>query len=99
MRTTVALWAATAAVAVANAVLSLMIWDDLVASDAYANLVGGSVASLVYASLGVIIVRRVGNRIGWLLLGVGLLLAVVCVTSAYAVQGLVTSPGSLPWPR
>ena len=44
--------------AIVNAVLTLLVWGDLATGDSYANLVGGSVATLVYATLGVIIVRR-----------------------------------------
>lgn len=72
VRTASVLWACTALIGIANAVLTLMVWPDLASRDAYANL-GGSVSGVVYASLGVVILRRVGNRIGWLLLGVGLL--------------------------
>jgi two-component system, NarL family, sensor kinase len=50
----------------------------------------------VYATLGAMIVRRVGNRIGWMLVGEGLGLAIMCLTSAYAVVGIVTHPGLLP---
>ena len=89
------LLACTALLGVANAVLTLAAWQDLVPADAYSNL-GGSVAGLVYATLGAMIVRRVGNRIGWMLIGVGLLLVVLCLTSAYAVVGVVTHPGSVP---
>ena len=72
-----------------------MAWQDLAGTDAYANL-GGSVSAVVYATLGVIIVRRVGNRIGWLLPGVGLLAGLMCLTSAYAVLGISTFAGSVP---
>ena len=82
-------------IGVAGAVLTLVAWQDLRPGDAYGNL-GGTVASLVYATLGVLIVRRVGNRIGWMLVGVGLGLAILSLTDAYAVVGAVTHPGVLP---
>jgi signal transduction histidine kinase len=43
-----------------------------------------------------LIVRRVGNRIGWMLLGEGLGLTILSLTSAYAVVGILTHPGLLP---
>src|SRR5207244_7762547 len=43
-----------------------------------------------------LIVRRVGNRIGWMLLAEGLLITIMCLTSAYAVVGVVTHPDVLP---
>jgi hypothetical protein len=89
------LWAVTALIGVAGAVLTLVAWQDLGPGDAYGNL-GGTVASLVYSTLGVLIVRRVGNRIGWMLVGVGLGLAILSLTDAYAVVGAVTHPGVLP---
>jgi hypothetical protein len=54
---------------------------------------------VVYATLGTLVVGRVGNRIGWLLLGEGLALSLMCLTSAYAVVGIVTHPGALPAAR
>ena len=95
LRAASGLWASTALVGAVGAVLTVVAWQDLVPGDAYPNL-GGTVAGLVYATLGAIIVRRVGNRIGWMLLGEGLALAVMCLTSAYAVVGIVTHPGLLP---
>jgi hypothetical protein len=89
------LWTCTAVAAIAAAVVTLVVWGDLETTDAYANL-GTSVAVVVYASLGAVIVRRVGNRIGWLLLGVGLVMALIALTSAYAVLGIATHPGSVP---
>jgi signal transduction histidine kinase len=94
-RTTTALVAATVLVSVAGAALTLWAWRDLAAEDAYPNLVT-SFSAVLYAVLGWIIVRRVHNRIGWILLATGLLLAVMGATSAYSVVGVLTSPGSLP---
>jgi hypothetical protein len=94
-RTVSVLWTCTTLIGIANAVLTLLVWPDLTGTDAYANL-GGSVSAVVYATLGVIIVRRVGNRIGWLLLVTGLLTGLMCLTSAYAVLGISTVAGSVP---
>jgi signal transduction histidine kinase len=97
-RLSAALWIATALVALAGVVLTVVAWGDLVTSDAVPNLVS-AIAGLVYATLGVLIVRRARNVFGWILQGLGLGLAFLSLTSAYAVIGLVTSPGSLPGPE
>ena len=61
------LWAATVLIALAGTILTAMAWSDLHPSDAYANL-GSSAAAAAYATLGALIVRRVRNPVGWLLL-------------------------------
>jgi signal transduction histidine kinase len=94
-RAALALLAVTALVGVAGVLLTALAWHDLDPTDAYPNL-GCAVAGILYATLGALIVRRVGNRIGWLLLGEGLSVAIMSATSAYAVVGLVTHPGALP---
>jgi hypothetical protein len=43
--------------------------------------------------------RRPGNRIGWLLLGAGLVLGVGFFCERYGQRGLVAAPGSLPGAR
>jgi signal transduction histidine kinase len=48
-----------------------------------------------YAALGALIVRRAANRIGWLLLTAGVLIAVDAVASGYGVLG-IRHPGALP---
>src|SRR5205814_1122413 len=89
------LWALTVVTGVAGAVLTVLAWRDLKPEDAYPFL-GLPVAGAVYATLGALIVRRVGNRIGWMLLLEGLGLSIIWLTSAYAVVGVVTHPGVLP---
>src|SRR5207249_2600978 len=49
--------------------------------------------------LGALIVRRVHNLIGWILLGEGFGLAFLSFASAYSVIGMVTQPGTLPDPE
>ena len=46
-----------------------------------------------------LIVRRAGNVIGWIMLGEGAALAFLALASAYAVTGIATFPGSLPAAR
>ena len=48
---------------------------------------GCGAGSLLYATLGALIVRRAGNLIGWFLLCGGLSSAVISLASAYAVIG------------
>jgi signal transduction histidine kinase len=89
------LWVATAVMGVAGVALTVVAWPDLKTSDSYSAMVT-PLAGIVYATLGALIVRRAGNRIGWLLLGEGLGSALVAVTSAYAIVGVLTHPGALP---
>src|SRR5438045_2882435 len=86
---------ATALISLAGLVLTVIAWSDLATQDAYPTL-AGTVAAVVYAALGALIIRRAGNRIGWLLLGEGLVGAIQDTTSAYAVVGVATHPGLLP---
>ena len=95
VRTAIGLWVATALATLAGMILTVVAWDDLVPRDAFPNL-GGAVAAFGYAALGVLIVRRAGNVIGWLMLGEGAGLAFLSFASAYAVIGVVTHPGTLP---
>jgi signal transduction histidine kinase len=88
-------WASTALIGLAGAVVTVVVWHDLAPADSYTNLVT-PLAAIVYATLGALIVRRVRNPIGWMLLGEGLCLAILCLTSAYAVLGVVSHPGLLP---
>jgi signal transduction histidine kinase len=92
------LWVSTAVLGLAGAVLTVVAWQDLAVSDSYPNL-ASAFAAVLYASLGATIVLRVRNRMGWILLGVGLLLALLNLTSDYAILGVKTYPGTLPVPR
>src|SRR5262249_31665888 len=56
---------------------------------------GEPVAGAYYAALGMLIVRRAGNRIGWLMLGAGALIAADSVAGVYGVFG-IRHPGTLP---
>jgi hypothetical protein len=57
-------------IAVAGAALTALAWSDFKANDAISNT-GSSASTVAYASLGALIVRRVRNPIGWLLMIVG----------------------------
>ena len=83
--------------ALLGVVLAVVAWPHLKPVDAYTFL-GLPLAAVVYAALGTLIVIRVRNPIGWLLLGEGAGLALICVTSAYAVIG-VAHPGLWPIPK
>ena len=88
-------WAAVLLAAIAGAALTLVAWGDLKPSDAVSNM-GAPVAAAAWATLGVLIVRRAANIIGWIMLGEGMGLAFLGLGSAYAVTGIVTHPGALP---
>jgi signal transduction histidine kinase len=88
-----ALLAATVVTAVVGLGLAIPAWSHLGAADAY-TLPLQPLAALVYATLGVTILRRVRNPIGWLLLLEGTTIGVQFVTSLYAVVGVAST--SLP---
>jgi signal transduction histidine kinase len=75
-------------------VLTVLVRSSIARGDLIGNLTE-SLASVYYATLGVLIVRRAANRIGWLMLGVGALLAVEDVADGYGVAG-IRHPGTLP---
>jgi signal transduction histidine kinase len=95
-RATAIAWCAVAVLALAGVVLTVLASGDLVTSDTISNFVTAP-AAVLYATLGALVVRRVGNVIGWLVLGVGAGTAVMGSASAYAVLG-ITHPGTLPAP-
>ena len=80
------LWAVTVLAALAAAALTLVAADDLALS----------VSVAAYATLGALIVRRVGHAIGWLMLAAGAAQAFLTLASIYAVIGVATFPGALP---
>jgi signal transduction histidine kinase len=91
-----AAWLLVTVLALAGAILTGIVWGELAASDTVANL-GGTFAAVWYATLGALVVRRTGNRIGWLLLGHGAGLAIMSLASGYAVEGII-HPGTFPAP-
>ena len=97
-RIAAALWAVTLLTSLAAVALTLIAWDDLKVSDGISSL-NSVVAAVAYATLGVLIIRRAANLIGWIMLAVGAGLAFVVLASAYAVTGVVAHPGTLPAAR
>jgi signal transduction histidine kinase len=91
-------WAAVVLIAVAGAVLTALAWSDFKANDAIADM-GASVSTVAYASLGALIVRRVRNPVGWLLLIGGAGNGILVLFSGYAVVGIIAHPGALPAAR
>ena len=94
-RITAALWAATLLAALAGLALTLVAWGDLKLSDGVSSLYI-PVAAVAYATLGVLIIRRAANLIGWIMLAEGIGIAFLGLTSVYAVTGVAADPGSLP---
>jgi signal transduction histidine kinase len=97
-RVALGLWASTALLGVGGIILTALAWPDLKPSDSYTAMVL-PFAGVIYATLGAVIVRRAGNRIGWMLLGEGLGSNVIALTSGYAIVGVLTHPGALPGPK
>jgi len=94
-RVVAALWAATVLAAIAEAALTLVARDNLAHGD-LASQLALAVSVVAYATLGALIVRRVGNLIGWIMLAAGAEQAFLTIASIYAVIGIATFPGSLP---
>ena len=95
MQVIAALWTVTVLAAIARAALTLVARGDLATGDLTSSLVL-AVATVAYATLGALIVRRTGNATGWIMLGEGAILAFFGLASLYAVIGVATFPGSLP---
>ncbi len=63
-----------------------------------ANL-GAAVGGIAYATLGALILRRAGNRVGWFMLAEGASLALLAAGSAYGIAGLSGPLPGLPGPK
>ncbi|HXZ74872.1 MAG TPA: histidine kinase, partial [Streptosporangiaceae bacterium] len=81
--------------ALAGLALIVITWGDLKISDGISSLYA-PVAAVAYATLGVLIIRRAANLIGWIMLAEGIGLAFVGLASAYAIAGVAAHPGLLP---
>jgi hypothetical protein len=95
MRVIGTLWAVTVLAAMAELATTLIARDDLAHGDLASNL-ALAVSIVSYATLGALILRRAGNRIGWIMLGAATSQAFLVLASIYAVIGVATFPGSLP---
>jgi signal transduction histidine kinase len=95
VRVITALWAAALLAAIAALALTLSIWGELKLSDGISSLYN-PVAAVAYATLGVLIIRRAANLIGWIMLAEGIGLALCQLASAYAIAGVAAHPGLLP---
>jgi signal transduction histidine kinase len=89
-----ACWWLTVALGAAGLVLAVLARGDLTKGD-FVSSIGEPAAGVYYAALGVLIVRRAANRIGWLMLSTGTLIAADSVASVYGVIG-IRHPGTLP---
>jgi len=98
MRLIDALWTGSVLLAVAGAVLTGLNWSGFKGSDGIAE-VGSSVSTVAYATLGAMIVRRVRNPIGWLLLTAGISLGLMVLIYGYAALGITLHPGAVPAPQ
>ena len=98
MKLTAVLWAVIVLAAIAGAALTLVARGNLARGDLASNL-ALSVSVAAFATLGALIVRRAGNRIGWIMLAAGAAQAFLAIASVYAVIGLATFPGALPAAR
>ena len=96
-RATAIVWLLITVLSVANLILTIMARNDLATTDAVTGLIYAP-APVLYATLGALIVRRAGNVIGWMLIGIGGAQAISWLASAYAVFG-VAHPGTLPAPE
>jgi signal transduction histidine kinase len=96
-RATAVVWVSTTVLSLTAAVLTVMAWSDLATSDAVSSL-SFAPAPVLYVTLGALVVRRAGNVIGWMLLGIGAAQAIMSLASGYAVLG-ITHPGTLPVPE
>lgn len=89
----------TGALVLASLLLAVLNGSSVLTSDwGSSNVVYALVLSaLVYPTMGALIaLRRPGNSVGWICLGIGVALGYTGFASEYARYALVTSPGSLP---
>jgi hypothetical protein len=86
-------WAAMVLAALAGVALTFLARDALKGSDLIFNL-AASAAAVAYATLGALIVRRVGNPIGWLMLAESAGQVLLTLANTYCLLGITTFPGA-----
>lgn len=89
------LWCVSVVLSATTAVLTAMAWSELEPVDRVLAPIN-PVASLLYASLGVLVVLRVANRIGWMLLAVVFVGGAQFATTMYAVVAVRAHQDTLP---
>jgi signal transduction histidine kinase len=92
-----AVWTVAAVLVVANAALIVVAFPDLHPGDRFYSSLG-DVGGLLFASMGLLIVVRARNVIGWILMCTGVIIELVNFGVLYPTVGLRTHPGSLPAP-
>jgi signal transduction histidine kinase len=90
-------WLLITVLSAANLILTILARNDLRTADLVTGLIYAP-ATVLYATLGALIVRRAGNLIGWMLIGIGAAQVVMWFASGYAVLG-VAHPGTMPAPK
>ena len=92
-----ALWSLTVVVLIATEALAILNRAHP-GGDARAQLIVSTVI-VVYLTVGAFLVGRGQNAIGWILLAVAFISAFGYFAEQYTLRGLITAPGSLPFPR
>jgi len=92
-------WAALLAadVPAAIGVVLLLLTRDAAVPDAYGLRGFSAVGAIVYSSVGALILaRRPGNRVGWILAAAGVVGGVQVFLTEYVTYGALVHPGALP---
>ncbi len=87
--------AAVVLAAVADVALTFLARDDFKGNDLVFNLAVPA-AAVAYATLGALVVRRVGSLIGWLMLAESVGQVLLTLANTYCLLGIATFPGDLP---
>jgi hypothetical protein len=63
-------------------------------------VVVGTAWTMAFGTVGAFVAsRRPSNPIGWAFCAMAIVIALVALAEQYATRGLVSAPGTLPWPR
>jgi signal transduction histidine kinase len=92
-------WALFTVVAVLSAGFAALIWlTRFYPGEGLSAPAVLPAVAVVWALIGVVIVTRTGNLVGWVLLAVGLGIAAAPGLQLYALYGIAISPGAVPAP-